>query len=190
MSCPTGKVPSLPSFRLQNSDCHTTQVVEHEKCSDQARRMVLFRLCCYYTVEYLLVLESFMRINLDHCLSHIYPHIPQRCSEFSFWENDLLTVCAALVTWHCIGAGAFKCTGAGEEHFVIPMQDTGESYSMKIGPRMLYLPVVKSGPVPERNLEPEARQERDRVYSPQTHSYIIPEASLGAEVFRIFHSID
>lgn len=69
-------------------------------------------------------------------------------------------MCAALVTWHCIGAGAFKCTGAGEEHFVIPMKDTGESHSMKSRPRILYLPVVKSGPVPERNPEPEARQER------------------------------
>lgn len=104
--------------------------------------------------------------------------------KFSLWERDLLTVGAALVTWHCIHAGAFKCTRAGEEHFVIPMQGRGESLSMKIGPRMLYLPV------PGRNLEPEARQERIGFIDPESTSTIIPEASLGAEVFGIFHSID
>ena len=31
---------------------------------------------------------------------------------------------------------------------------------------------------------------KDRVYRPRIHKYIIPEASLGAEVFGIFHSID
>lgn len=47
---------------------------------------------------------------------------------------------------------------------MIPMQDRGESLSMKIGPRMLYLPA------PGRKLEPEAGQERIGFIDPESTS--------------------
>jgi hypothetical protein len=72
-----------------------------------------------------------------------------------------------------IGVGVFKCTRAWQEHyFVVPSQDTGASYMVKIRLILLYLPVVNIRPMPEITLNPGAR--KDRAYKPKTHGYILP----------------